>query len=44
MIIKLESNSAELDAALEQTKNEPRHIWIDGAETIIYTGEDIPDD
>jgi hypothetical protein len=44
MIIVKESNSAALDAALEQTKNEPRHVWINGAETIIYTGEDIPED
>lgn len=21
---------------------EPKHIWIDGARIVIYTGEDIP--
>lgn len=42
MIIELDSGSSELHAFLEKPENTPRHIWINGAKTIVFTGDDMP--
>lgn len=42
MIYPAASNSEELAEILAQTESAPRHIWVNGSETIVYTGTDIP--
>jgi len=44
MIYRVDSNSAALSDLLSElaANNDPRHMWINGAETIVYTGDDLP--
>lgn len=40
MIESKEATNENIAAA--EALVEPKHIWIDGARIVIYTGEDIP--
>lgn len=40
MITEYVTASPEAEAAV--TAPEPKHVWIHGSTTYVYTGEDIP--
>lgn len=40
MIIKLPSNDTTIPQVIAE--NPGCHVWVNGLETIIYTGEDVP--
>lgn len=42
MITQFQTDSPEALAAIAEP--EPKHVWIHGSITYVYTGEDIPPD
>jgi hypothetical protein len=42
MILKTKTDSPEAIAAISAAG--PKHVWIHGVVTFVYTGEDIPDE
>lgn len=40
MIIEFKTDSPEALEAIESP--EPKHVWIHGSVTYVYTGDDIP--
>lgn len=41
MINKFQTGSIALDDFLNQ--NNQRHVWVNGDETVVYTGDDLPE-